>query len=285
MSEDRTEITRPDIARTLEAGTVAAKVVGRDLDKKADRSTVWIAAAVSAAISCAVSIAVAVPGAIQGAKQAAVADTIASQQVENRERADAAYEAAVAANEELRRRGQPEVPVPEPDGRGDDLDTFIPAAVAGVLAALPEQVRAPSAGDLGRAVAAYMSTNPAPGPSPAQIAEAVAAFLRANPPADNPDPNDPDPVDDTDPNDPDPVDDPDPTDDPDPDSPPDAEQIRAAIAAELEANPNVLCTYGGGTWQKLDNVVLDATPLEVVETDATTVTIWACVPTQGEEPE
>jgi hypothetical protein len=279
MSEERPDIQRSDIARTLEAGTVAAKVVGRDLDKKANRSTVWLAATVAALISSAVSIAVAVPGAIQGAKQAAVADTIASQQLENRERADAAYEAAVAANEELKRRGQPVVPVPEPDGRGDDLDTFIPAAVAGTLAALPEHVRAPTDQELGLAVATYMVSNPAPGPSVDQIVQAVAAHLRANPPPPGPTgERGPEGV----------AGATGPTGEPGPQGPPpDPAAIREAVFVELRDNPDLICVRDGGQWVKLDNVVIDDDP---TLPGSSTRNIWACVeptpaPTEGEEPE
>jgi hypothetical protein len=272
--QERLDIQRPDIAQTLQAGTAATNVLGRDLDKKADRSTVWIAATVAALISSAVSIAIAVPGAIQGAKQAAVADTIASQQAENRERADAAYETAVAANEELKRRGQPQVAVPEPDGRGDDLDTFIPAAVAGVLAALPEHVRQPTADEIASTVIAYMRANPVPGVTPQQVAEATGQWLRENPPPPGPAGQDGQDGQDG-------VDGKNGADAP----PPTDEQVRAAVDGILAENPDILCAATGGSWQLLDNVVRDSTPNDFVEQDATTITIWACVPAEGEEPE
>jgi hypothetical protein len=276
------EHARPDIVRELRAGTGAVQEVGRSLQAKPDRSEVvrWIVAAaiVAAVVSVIVSVPVAIAGARQGAStdvaQDARAAALEQAQADDRQRADEAYSAAQEANAELRQRGQTPVEVPKPDGPDGAQETLVAAAVAQTLAALPRQARGPTAAELGRAVAVYLSSNPAPGPSPRQIASAVAAWLRAHPPAPGRDgaagqpgtggqdgangqdgaqgPEGP------------------------PGRPPTAEEIKEAVQAELANHPDVLCTTGGGTWRRLDNVVVDDEPGNPLN-PSTTADLWACI--------
>lgn len=270
-----TPIRRPEIVAPLTAGTAAVAAVGESMQRKPDRAEVWKITGVAAVTAAAVAVLISVPLALAGAKQQAgqEARNQALEQAQNAsaDRADAAFQAAQEANAELARRGQPQVPVPRPsEEQGAQEETLVAAAVAGTLAALPEQVRAPSAQDLGRAVAAYLVANPAPGPTAVQVAEAVAAFIRANPPAPGADGL----------NGADGAQGPEgaqgPTGVPGPGPTP--EEIRAAVAAHMAANPDEQCRATGGQWSQLPNVVQDPTPNDLVGNDATTITIWACVP-------
>lgn len=276
MDDQRVASRRPEIAGPLSAGTAAVAAVGETMQRKPDRSEVWKITTVAAATAAAVAVLVSVPLALSGARdqarqelaQEARNQALEQAQAASAQRADAAFQAAQKANAELARRGQPQVPVPPPsDDHGAQEGTLVAAAVAGTLAALPEQVRAPSAQDLGAAVASYMVANPAPGPTTAQIAEAVAAFVRANPPAAGRDGaaglQGPTGV-------------AGPTGERGPGPTP--EQIQDAVTAWMASNPDSECRSKGGQWRQLNDVVQDPTPNDVVGTDATTVTIWACVP-------
>jgi hypothetical protein len=83
-----------------------------------------------------------------------------------------------AANDELERRGQEPVDIPEP-GEGADLDVIVAAATARVLASIPDP--SPTAAELGAAIARHMATNPPPGPSTAQLSATLAGYLATNP--------------------------------------------------------------------------------------------------------
>lgn len=83
-----------------------------------------------------------------------------------------------AANDELERRGQEPVDIPEP-GEGADLDVIVAAATARVLASIPDP--SPTAAELGAAIARHMATNPPPGPSAAQLSATLAGYLATNP--------------------------------------------------------------------------------------------------------
>lgn len=283
--------SRPEVAETLSTGTAAVTAVGESLGRKADRAEVWRVALVAALVAGVMAVLVSVPLALSGARQQAQREAriqaVEESQRETRERADSAYRSAEEANEELRRRGQPQVPVPRPDGSEEgNQETLVAAAVAGTLAALPERVKEPSAQDLGRAVAAYMTTHPAPGPSPTHIAEAVAGFLRSNPPAAGPTgergpqglegPTGPTgPTGPVGPSGPSGtpgspgVDGQDAT-------PPSAQEIQAAVSEVLADSPNILCNSTGGTWVRLDDVVIDEEPNNPLN-QTTTRTLWACV--------
>lgn len=89
------------------------------------------------------------------------------------------------ANEQLAARGQATVPIPQP-GQAADTEVIVSSATARVLASLPNLH--PTAGELGQAVARYVSSNPiqAPGPTPLQISTALAGYLATNPPPTGP---------------------------------------------------------------------------------------------------
>ncbi|WP_372672964.1 hypothetical protein [Amycolatopsis kentuckyensis] len=98
-----------------------------------------------------------------------------------RSQADAAKTAGDRANAELSRRGQAQVPIPNP-GQASDTDVIVSAATARVLASLPS-VR-PTAAELGAGIARYVADNPitVPGPTPMQISASLAGYLATNPP-------------------------------------------------------------------------------------------------------
>lgn len=278
MADHEVRPLRPGVAGPLEDAQAAVVAVGHTLEGKPDRREVLRTAIASGIVGAIAAVLIAVPLSIAGARtqartdasQDARAAALEQSQKEDRARADDAYSAAQEANAELKRRGQEPVPVPKPEGTDSAQDTLVAAAVAGTLAALPKTSRGPSAAELGRAVATYMASNPAPGPSARQIAAAVAAWLQAHPPADGTDGRDGQDG---------PTGPGGPTGPTGPQGPagpaPTAEEIQAAVAAELADNPGVLCTSTGGTWTRLDNVVIDADPS--VTLDATTATVWACV--------
>jgi hypothetical protein len=150
------------------------------------------------------------------------------------------------ANEELQARGQQPVPIPEP-GTGADLDVIIQTATARVLASLPDT--RPTDGQVGAAVARYLADHPA-GPTLAQVSRALADYLAANPPpAPSPGPAGPSgapgaPCDPTViPECRGPQGDQGPRGEDAP--PPTAEEIQAAVADYIRANPDALCPLGG----------------------------------------
>lgn len=85
-----------------------------------------------------------------------------------------------AASDELARRGQEPVPIPQP-GTVPDSEVLVQSATARVLASLPPQ--GPTASQVAGAVAGYMAANPItpPGPTARQVADAVAVYLQSNP--------------------------------------------------------------------------------------------------------
>lgn len=274
------QAARERIAEPLATGQAAAAAVGASLRQKADRGDVVRAAVTSGIVSALVAVLIAVPLSIGGsaarARQEVRTETLEAQQEANRDRADAAYNAAQEANAELARRGQEPVSVPKPTGEGTDQETLVAATVAGTLAQLPERTRPPTAAEVGDAVASYMAANPVPGVTPQQVSQAVAAYLRENPPPPGP----AGPTGATGPEGPQGEQGP-KGEKGDPAPPPTAEEIQAAVEQVLTENPNMLCTANGGLWRQLDNVVQDPTPNEpnvVGNDDATAITIWACVP-------
>ena len=272
-----TPIRRPEIVAPLNAGTAAVAAVGESMQRKPDRAEVWKITGVAAVTAAAVAVLISVPLALAGAKEQASQEmrqearnqALEQAQHASADRADAAFQAAEEANAELARRGQPQVPVPRPsEDRGDQEGTLVAAAVAGTLAALPEQVRAPSAEDLGQAVAAYLVANPAPGPTAAQVADAVTAFVRANPPATGASgapgvPGQPGATGATG------------AQGPKGDPGLTADEVRGAALEALAQNPGVLCTTTGGSWQRLEYVVVDEQPENPLNPQ-TTRTLWAC---------
>lgn len=162
------------------SGTAAAKSIGETLGRKADRPDVWKIALVVTLIGAAFSIGISVPAAISASRtqaQVAAADQTAR---DSRDRAEEAYAAAALANEELKRRGQPPVPVPRPSEESTP-ETLVAAATARVLASLPEASSGASAQAVGQAVAAYLVANP-PNVPAELVASRVADYLRVNPP-------------------------------------------------------------------------------------------------------
>jgi hypothetical protein len=266
------------------SGTAAVRAVGRDLDRKADRSDVWRIASVSAIVGGLAAVLISVPIAIGGARdqarQEVRTEAVEQQQRQNQERADAAYDAAQQANAELERRGQAPVPVPRPDDSDDGgQETLVAAAVAGTLAQLPEQVRDPSAPELGAAVARYLVANPIPGVTPEQVSNAVASYLRQNPPPPGP-PGSTGPAG--------------PTgqqgapgsqgergekgDKGDPGDPPTGADILAAFYAEAQANPNLLCAGTDAIFTRLEGVLVQPEGELTPRRQA----IWTCIPPSAE---
>lgn len=143
-----------------------------------------------------------------------------------------------AANKELVERGQAPVPIPEP-GQGADTEVIVATATARVLASIPDL--RPTAAQLGAAVAQHMATNPLPGIGPAEVSATLAGYLATNPPPPGPTGPRGEPGADCDP-----VEVPQCQGPPGRDAPPPtAEQIRAEIAAYIQANPDALCPTGG----------------------------------------
>lgn len=171
----------PDPVRDAHlTGVAAAKSVGETLGRKADRPDVWRISGVAGAFAAALAIAISVPAAISASHTQATAAAADATAREGRARAEDAYAAASLANEELKRRGQPPIPLPAPTDQTVP-ETLVAAATARVLASLPESGGA-SAQTVGQAVAAYFVANPPSVPAEL-IANRVADYLRANPPA------------------------------------------------------------------------------------------------------
>lgn len=267
---------RPETEEQLTIGLAAASTLGRSMDRKADRGEVYKIALAAALVVSMVMGGVAIFIATVAARDASavsaaqVAAEAAQRKAndENRQRAEQAYQVAIQVNQELQRRGQPPVPVPPPSANSDG--TVIAAAAARVLASLPPQVgRAPTAEELGRAVANYLSANP-PGPSASQISAAVANYLRDSPPA----PGATGPAG--------PKGDSGPKGDQGPEGkpgpPPTQSEIIAAFESAVAANPSLLCG-GKGQFTLVKGLVrLDGQPIDG----------WLCIPpsaaTNGARP-
>ena len=97
-----------------------------------------------------------------------------------RQQAETSKASGDAANQQLEKRGQTPVPIPNP-GTADDMQVIVAAATAKVLASLPDLH--PTAGQLGQAIAQYVAANPITplGPTPTQIAASLAGYLATNP--------------------------------------------------------------------------------------------------------
>jgi hypothetical protein len=162
--------------------TAAAQSIGSALTRKANTGYVWKAAFVVSVFAVAASVGISSIALSQIADQRATTAAQAASQSEIRKRADDAYTAAQAANEQLKQRGQQPVPVPKPTDT-QSTDTIVAAAAAKVLASLPPTVSTPpTAASIAGAVAGYFAANPPPQVTPTQIANSVAAYLAANPP-------------------------------------------------------------------------------------------------------
>jgi hypothetical protein len=184
-------------------------------------------------------------------------DQVAASVLEARRLAEIAADEGRAANEELARRGQPQVPIPDP--KDGDVGTLVAAATAQVLATLPER---PTAEQMAAAISQYVAARPgAFGPSPQQIGDAVASHLAANPPP--PGETGRPGVDGVDGR---PGADGEPGRDGVDGRTPTTEEIRAALADYLRDNPDVLCPRGGQFAQ-----------LRVQLSDGGTADTWQCV--------
>jgi hypothetical protein len=169
--------------------------------------------------------------------------------------AEAAKVSGDAANEDLKRRGQPPVPIPDP--KTDDTSTIVAAATAQVLASLPDM--RPTADDIAAVITRWVADRPGVfNPSPQQIGEQVAGYLAVNPPPSGP-PGEPgqagepgrDGVDGR---------------DGERGPPPTADEIKAAIADLVRDNPDALCPRGGTFAQ-----------LNIRLADGSTAETWTCV--------
>lgn len=271
-----------DVARdAYVSGTAAAKAVGETLSRKADRPDVWKIAGVAAMISAAVAIAISVPAAISASHTQATAAAADATAREGRARAEEAYAAASLANEELKRRGQPPIPLPVPTDQTVP-ETLVAAATARVLASLPES-GAYSAQTVGQAVAAYFVANPPTVPAEL-IANRVADYLRANPPVvPTPEPG----ADGEDGRDGEPGvpgqkgDQGERGEKGDPGVPgqtPTAAEIMAAVNQAVADNPSLLCA-GKGTFTLVRGVLTAPDPQQPGQTVARD--IWTCEPTSA----
>lgn len=270
------EDIRQEIHEQLLTGQAAAQAVNDNVARKADRNFVWKVAVAVGLVFAAVAIGIAVPASLQVTRATARQETINIAQEktdqENRAKAEAAYQAAMAANAELQRRGQEPVPVPPPGTTASGVDTTTPAVVAQVLASLPNVGRAPTDSELGEALAKYMALHPSPGPSAAAVASGVADYLAANPPPAGP-PGSPgevgSPGEKGDPGD--------KGDKGDKGDTPTADEIMVAFTGAVTANPDLLCA-GQGTFRLVRGVVTvpnSDNPLITQRMD-----IWTCVPTE-----
>jgi hypothetical protein len=255
--------------------TAAAKSIGSALTRKANTGYVWKAAFVVAVFAIAISVGISSIALNQIADQRAAVTAQQQAQAEIKKRADDAYAAAVAANEQLKQRGQQPVPVPKPTDT-QTADTIVAAATARVLASLPPTVSTPpTAASIAAAVAGYFAANPVPQVTPTQIANAVAAYLAANPPRNGAEgqpgaagtPGADGAPGATGPAGP-------KGDKGDPGPPPTEQQIMDAFNSAAASNPSILCA-GKGTFTQLDGVRVDdpSNPL-----GHKSVTIWTCIP-------
>jgi hypothetical protein len=249
--------------------TAAAKTLGNAISRKANTAFVWKAAFVASVFAVAASVGISSLALSQIAAQRAAVSAAAQTQAEIRKRADDAYQAAQAANEQLKERGQQPVAVPKPTDT-QSTDTIVAAAAAKVLAALPSPISTPpTAASIAGAVAGYFAANPPPSITPVMIANAVAAYLAANPPKNGVDgaqgPAGPAG----------PAGEQGPKGDPGSQGPaPTSQQIMDAFNAAAAASPDILCA-GKGKFTQLDGVRVDdpANPI-----GHKSVTIWTCIP-------
>jgi hypothetical protein len=264
--------SRDPLEENAVVAAAAAQTLGNALGRKANTAFVWKVAFVVSLFAIAASVLISSVALSQLADQRAAQVAIDKTASEIKQRADDAYTAAQAANEQLKQRGQSPVPVPKPTDT-QSTDTIVAAAAAKVLASLPPTVSTPpTAASIAGAVAGYFAANPPPSVSPTQVANAVAAYLAANPPktgADGPPgPAGPAGADGaagakgdtgaTGPAGP----------------PPTSQQIMDAFNAAAASNPNILCA-GKGTFTQLDGVRVDDPSNPIGHKS---VTIWTCIP-------
>lgn len=265
----------PDPVRDAHlTGTAAAKSVGETLSRKADRPDVWKISGVAAAFAAALSIAISVPAAISASHTQATAAAADATAREGRARAEEAYIAASLANEELKRRGQPPVPLPIPTDQTAP-ETLVAATTARVLAMLPASGGA-TAQQVGQAVAGYFVTNPPTVPAEL-IAPRVADYLRANtPPAGTPGADGKDGQDGVAGQKGDQGERGDKGDTGTAGHTPTAAEIMAAINQAVADNPSLLCA-GKGTFTLVRGVLTAPDPKQPGQTVARD--IWTCEPT------
>jgi hypothetical protein len=226
--------------------TEAAVVAGRAGAETASRR--WIPWTVAGCLFVSILTAAATAVALSnlGGQVAGLGTSVS----EVRRLAEDAKSAGDVANAELARRGQQQVPIPQP-GQAQDSDVLVAAAAARVLASLPDL--RPTAAELGAAIAQYVSANASRfGPSPQQIGAAVAAHLTENPPPSGPPgaPGEPGAK----------------GEKGDKGDPPTQQEIQAAFDAYIRDNPNALCPRGGSFSQ-----------LRVQLADGGTADTWTCV--------
>jgi hypothetical protein len=259
---------REQIDDNAVTATAAAQTLGHALGTKASNAFVWKVAFVVSCFAVAASVGISSIALSQLADQRAaqVASDRTAQTI--RQRADDAYAAAQAANDELKRRGQQPVTVPKPTDT-QSSDTIVAAATARVLASLPPVVSTPpTAASIAAAVAGYFAANPPPSVTPTQVANAVAAYLAANPPPSGA--QGPPGVDGA----AGPAGPAGPKGDAGP--PPTAQQIMDAFNDAATSNPSLLCA-GKGTFRQLDGVRIDD-PANPVPGSHKSITIWTCIP-------
>lgn len=246
----------------------AATSIGKALDRKANTSYVWKAAFLVSLVAVAASVGISSVALSQIADQKAAVTAQQQTQAEIRKRADDAYAAALAANEQLKQRGQQPVPVPKPTDT-QSTDTIVAAATAKVLAALPPMTSTPpTAASIAAAVAGYFAANPPPAVSAQMVANGLAAYLAANPPPSGA------------PGQPGPQGVPGETGPAGPKgdtgaagATPTAQQIMDAFNAAAASNPNILCA-GRGTFTELDGVQVRPSGSVLAQSQ----TIWTCIP-------
>lgn len=263
---------RDNLEENAATATAAAQTLGRALSRKPNTAFVWKAAFIASVFAVAISVGISSIALSQLADQRAAQVAAQRTAADIKQRADDAYAAAQAANEQLKQRGQQPVPVPKPTDT-QSTDTIVAAAAAKVLASLPPTVDTPpTAASIAGAVAGYFAANPPPSVTPSQVANSVAAYLAANPVKNGADgaagpagpagadgaPGAQGPKGDAGPAGP----------------PPTEQQIMDAFNSAAANQPSILCA-SRGTFTQLDGVRVDDPNNPIGHKS---VTIWTCIP-------
>lgn len=255
----------------------AATSIGKALDRKANTGYVWKATFLVSLVAVAASVGISTIALSQIADQKAAVAAQVQTQAEIRKRADDAYAAALAANEQLKERGQQPVPVPKPTDT-QSTDTIVAAATAKVLAALPPVITTPpTAASIAAAVAGYFAANPPPAVSVQMVANGLAAYLAANPPPPGA-PGQPGPQ--GVPGETGPTGSAGPKGDTGAaGATPTSQQIMDAFNAAAASSPDILCA-GKGTFTKLQGVRVND-PSNPLPGATKSVDIWTCIPSSN----